>query len=120
MDIGNERSKNMATGEQATIPYPIGIAVGDTRRMDYPQALTMVRQGARISRRGWNGPGQFIELQVPDAHSKMTQPYTYITTTIGDRVPWVPSQSDQMADDWYVIGDEPTLNFSGEPDPERA
>jgi hypothetical protein len=57
----------------------------------------------RWSRRGWNGPGQFIELQVPDEHSKMSLPYIFITTVQGDRVPWLASQTDLLANDWYII-----------------
>jgi hypothetical protein len=57
----------------------------------------------RWSRRGWNGPGQFIELQVPDQHSKMTLPYIFITTVQGDRVPWLASQTDLLAKDWYIV-----------------
>jgi hypothetical protein len=57
----------------------------------------------RWSRRGWNGPGQFIELQVPDEHSKMTRPYIFITTVQGDRVPWLASQTDMLASDWYIV-----------------
>ncbi len=57
----------------------------------------------RWSRRGWNGPGQFIELQAPDEHSKMTLPYIYITTVKGDRVPWLASQTDLLAQDWYIV-----------------
>jgi hypothetical protein len=57
----------------------------------------------RWSRRGWNGPGQFIELQVPDEHSKMTLPYIFITTVQGNRVPWLASQTDLLAKDWYIV-----------------
>jgi hypothetical protein len=57
----------------------------------------------RWSRHGWNGPGQFIELQAPDEHSKMTLPYIFINTVQGDRVPWLASQTDLLAGDWYVV-----------------
>lgn len=59
--------------------------------------------GKRVARAGWNGPGQFVSLQVPDAYSKMTVPYCYITTTQGNRVPWAPSQTDLLASDWEVV-----------------
>jgi hypothetical protein len=55
------------------------------------------------SRRGWNGPNQFIALQVPDANSKMTLPYIYISTVQGNRVPWFPSQADLLSVDWYIV-----------------
>jgi hypothetical protein len=59
----------------------------------------------RWSRRGWNGPGQFIELQAPNPASKMTLPCIYITTVQGDRVPWLASQTDLLAQDWYCVVD---------------
>jgi hypothetical protein len=63
----------------------------------------VISKAPRWSRRGWNGPGQFIELQVPDEHSKMTLPYLFITTVQGDRVPWLASQTDLLATDWYIV-----------------
>jgi len=67
---------------------------------DFGWALTVLQDGERVTRDGWNGKGQFLELQVPDANSKMTQPYIYITTVQGYRVPWVASQTDLLARDW--------------------
>jgi hypothetical protein len=63
-------------------------------------ALEMLEEGHRVSRRNWNGPGQYLELQVPDEHSKMTLPYIFITTVQGDRVPWLASQTDMLSKDW--------------------
>lgn len=59
--------------------------------------------GKRVSRTNWNGPGQYLELQVPDDRSKMTLPYIYIRTVQGDLVPWLASQTDILAIDWYVV-----------------
>lgn len=66
-------------------------------------AIKQMYQGARVTRAGWNGPGQSLELQVPDEHSKMTKPYVFINTVQGDRVPWLASQSDLLAIDWIVF-----------------
>jgi hypothetical protein len=66
-------------------------------------ARVILYRHRRWSRRGWNGPGQFIELQIPDEHSKMTLPYWFITTVQGDRVPWLASQTDLLAEDWYIV-----------------
>lgn len=70
---------------------------------DFGYALNALLTGKAISRRGWNGPGQYLKLQVPDEHSKMSLPYIYITTVQGDRVPWLASQTDLLATDWYVV-----------------
>jgi Protein of unknown function (DUF2829) len=40
-----------------------------------------------------------IAIQKPDANSKMTEPYIYIT--MGKKlVAWIPTQSDLLADDY--------------------
>lgn len=80
--------------------------------MDFGQALTELKNGNRVKRKGWNGDGIFLALQVPDKNSKMTQPYIYIDT-LGlktnnpnapkGRVPWLASQTDMLAEDWEVI-----------------
>ena len=68
--------------------------------MNFSEALDKLKAGWRMTRGGWNGAGQYVELQRPDAHSLMTLPYLYLTTAQGDRVPWLASQSDLLADDW--------------------
>jgi len=66
----------------------------------FGHAIETLKQGGRVTRAGWNGKGQRLELQVPDEHSKMTLPYIFIVTVQGDRVPWLASQTDILADDW--------------------
>lgn len=73
---------------------------------DFGEGLRVLRQGGRISRDGWNGKGQYIELQPVDEHSKMTLPYIFIKTVTGDLVPWLVSQTDLLAADWNVAGQE--------------
>lgn len=67
---------------------------------DFGEALKRLKDGRAVTRAGWNGPGQLLILQRPDEHSKMTLPYIYITTVQGNRVPWLASQTDMLADDW--------------------
>ena len=83
-----------------------------TETFSFGEAIAFLKKGLRIARLGWNGVGIFLELQVPDEHSKMTSPYIYIDTTELNtqnqnapktRVPWLASQTDMLADDWYVI-----------------
>lgn len=75
--------------------------------MDIGEAIKNLRAGFKVARRGWNGAGQFLELQVPDEHSKMSLPYVYITTVQGDRVPWLASQTDLLAQDWVTVRPSP-------------
>jgi hypothetical protein len=79
--------------------------------MDFGWALRQLKEGKKVCRLGWNGKGIYIELQRPDEHSKMTQPYIYIVTTglQSDNpnaprgiVPWLASQTDMLAEDWIV------------------
>lgn len=82
--------------------------------MNFSQALDALKIGKKVTRSGWNGKGMWIELQVPDEHSKMTRPYVFMcipkgsTSQFGEtmkdieRVPWLCSQTDLMAEDWLV------------------
>jgi Protein of unknown function (DUF2829) len=81
--------------------------------MDFGQAIRELKRGRRVAREGWNGKGIFIELQVPTETSKMTSPYIFIDTTglqTDNRaapkslVPWLASQTDMLAEDWFDIG----------------
>ncbi len=51
----------------------------------------------------------WLELQRPDAHSKMTLPYIYlnypecVTYPYGARVPWLASQTDMLSEDWILV-----------------
>ncbi len=69
----------------------------------FGQALELLESGAALSREGWNGADQWIKLQVPDEHSKMKKPYIYISPVDGELVPWLASQTDLLAKDWYAV-----------------
>ena len=66
-------------------------------------AVKQLWAGLQVARRNWNGPNQYLELQVPDDNSKMTLPYIYIKTVDGDLVPWLASQTDILALDWVIV-----------------
>jgi hypothetical protein len=70
--------------------------------MDFGAALAALREGKHVTRAGWNGPDQYIALQVPDEHSKMGHPYLYIKPVQGGFVPWLASQTDMLATDWAI------------------
>lgn len=65
-------------------------------------AIKQMHDGRRVRRRGWNGKGMWLALQVPDELSKMTRPYVYICDAAGQLVPWLCSQSDLLAVDWEL------------------
>ena len=49
--------------------------------MNFGEALTGLKTGKAMARRGWNGKGIFIKAQFPDENSKMTAPYIYIDSS---------------------------------------
>lgn len=71
--------------------------------MGIGEAVKHLQDGARVARSGWNGRNMWLELQRPDEHSKMTLPYVFMKTAQNDRVPWLCSQTDLLASDWYVV-----------------
>lgn len=61
--------------------------------MTFGQALEHLKSGNRMRRRGWNGRGIFIDstgLQTNNPDSPK------------NRVPWLASQTDMLAEDWEV------------------
>ena len=71
---------------------------------DFGDVVKKMRyKGGRFARAGWNGKNMYIELQVPDEHSKMTLPYICMKTVQGDLAPWLASQTDMLADDWMEV-----------------
>lgn len=77
--------------------------------LSFSMALEVLKLGRKVARRGWNGKGLWLELQRPDANSKMTLPYIFMSypddapNTPGARVPWLASQTDLLAEDWVVV-----------------
>lgn len=71
--------------------------------MNFGEVLLRLKDGEKVAREGWNGTGMYLQLQVPDEHSKMQRPYIFMSPVDGKFVPWVASQSDLLADDWYTV-----------------
>jgi hypothetical protein len=69
----------------------------------FSYALNWIKSGKKAAREGWNGKGMWIALQVPDAYSKMRQPYIYMCPVGGNLVPWLASQSDLLSEDWVEV-----------------
>lgn len=83
--------------------------MGEKMVTDFGWALDCLKTGKKLQRQGWNGKGLWIELQIPDANSKMTLPYLFINypndaeNTPGAKVPWLASQTDILAKDWLIV-----------------
>lgn len=88
---------------------------------DFGYALQMLRAGAKLARKGWNGKGMFIVYQraypdgipinkntseatgLPEGTVCRFLPYLMMKTADGAFVPWLASQTDILAEDWVVV-----------------
>lgn len=86
--------------------------------MDFGQALTALRDGWKVYRKGWNGKEMFLFL-VPGSTFKVNRlpllgiypegteinycPHIDLKTADGKVVPWTASQTDILAYDWEVL-----------------
>lgn len=86
--------------------------------MDYSEALNVLNKEYLLARKGWR-PGTFIGRYYPSPSDFMTEPFLYIDTTnvisstpstVRGRAPWVPSQCDMNAQDWYIIDHSEVAN----------
>lgn len=71
--------------------------------LTFGEAVEAAKDRFRIARRGWNGTGMHVAIQEPNALSKMGRAYLYMRTVDGSLVPWVASQTDILAGDWYLV-----------------
>lgn len=91
--------------------------------MNFGLALALLKAGRRLHRQGWNGTGMFVYLVGPGRYPPTTvpgeliakehsdglvpyRPYLALKTVDGDVVPWLASQTDILADDWYLAPGE--------------
>lgn len=75
--------------------------------MNFCSAMLQVLDGAPMRRQHWP-KGDQLQAQVPDEHSKMTQPYLYLSTDEEIRVPYVLTNSDIFGRDWEEVLPEMT------------
>lgn len=71
---------------------------------DFGWAIRHLKNGGRVARTGWSDNYLHLELQKPELLSKMTLPYMYMKTADGNLVPWMVSQIDMLAEDWFSVG----------------
>lgn len=84
-----------------------------TINLTFGLALEELKRGEKVARKGWNGKGMWLVL-VPTGFydvgvSKTTDkidgllPWVGMKTADNKFVPWLPSQTDLLAEDWAVI-----------------
>lgn len=79
------------------------MALSIEREMSFGEALDVMRSGAAVRLPHWK-PDVRIELQKPDAGSKMTHAYLYARSRFGF-VPWIPTQVELLSCEWEVAHD---------------
>ena len=84
--------------------------VDHTYQLTFGDALTLIKQGYRVARKGWNGNDMCLfQISVwsfwrDDMEKKhINNPFMALRTQDLVVVPWAPSQTDIMANDWRVL-----------------
>ena len=78
---------------------------------DFGEAIRRMKNGARVARKGWNGKGMFVMFckaagepyTLSDGMEVTRRDYMYMKATDNTVVPWVASQTDILAEDWYEV-----------------
>lgn len=82
--------------------------------MNFGEALEATKRGEAVSRRGWNGKEQYIELAtcisyknaagniVNAEHEDISSKAIAFVGTRGVQLGWLASKADMLADDWEV------------------
>ena len=63
-------------------------------------AIKQARAGAKVSRRGWKTPGQYVTYV---EGGRATKSYLAWHTRTGRTWPATLGQRDLLAEDWYVV-----------------
>ena len=89
--------------------------------MNFGQAIEQMKQGKKVARKGWDGKGMFVVYQkgYPDGIPCNEQtakafgyevgslfkvrPYLQMRCADGTHQMWTASQTDMLAEDWYVL-----------------
>lgn len=94
------------------------VAETSTDTFSFSRALELLKNGARVARKGWNGKDMFvlminghavaesINACYGDGNNEVNVPVRdalYLYTTTNDLVAWVASQTDLLADDWQIV-----------------
>lgn len=89
--------------------------------MDFSEALDLLKNSTKLARSGWNAPGQWVVLQagypdgiainantaaatgIPEGTVCQFRPYLMLHAADGSFVPWAPTASDVLAEDWGTV-----------------
>jgi hypothetical protein len=86
--------------------------------MNFGDAITALKNGKRVQRKGWNGKRMFLYYVPEGQYPARTdiakaewgenglvpyQAYIAMKTVQGTVVPWLASQTDMLAEDWKMV-----------------
>lgn len=84
--------------------------------MGFDKAINALKAGKRVTRKGWNGKGQYVVIAkmeacidingreyLDPAHEDIGSKFLMFVGNKGYQCGWLASQSDMLAEDWEVI-----------------
>ncbi len=89
--------------------------------MNFGKALEALKQGKKVTRKGWNGKGMFLYYVPVGRYPARTDiaksiaaedgkvdygAYIAMKTAQGYVVPWLASQTDLLGDDWKTAEEQ--------------
>lgn len=82
----------------------------DPKYFSFSEALIFLKKGYKLSRIGWNGKNQYIQL-IRELQYKNSEGETIYNDegvvafygTSGVQIGWLCSQGDMLANDWYIF-----------------
>ena len=87
----------------------------DVHTFTFGEAIRRLKVGQKVSRNGWNGKGQYIQLAtgisyksadgdvVNCEHDAIGNKAIAFVGTSGVQMGWLASQADMLAEDWVVV-----------------
>lgn len=89
--------------------------------MTFGLAIEAMKQGKKVARAGWNGKGMYVvyrtgypegipankntadAIGIPEGTLFKVRPYLQMKCVDGSFQMWLASQSDILAEDWYIV-----------------
>ena len=86
--------------------------------MNFGKAIEALKQGKKVTRKGWNRKKMFLYYVPACRYTARTEfeksianeecnvqygPYIAMKTAQGNVVPWLASQTDMLSEDWEIV-----------------
>lgn len=105
----NIASEDWMLADEENCPQLGGVAT-----FGFEDAIRMLKRGLKVARQNWNGKDQYVfkidpylndQFRIDEFPTMVGTPYPYlaIKTNYNGLVPWLASQTDMLADDWYIV-----------------